>query len=233
MIQEPAVLAPTPPSTTRVTRALLACGVAAGPLFVVVALIQLLTRDGFDIRRHPLSLLSVGDLGWVQITNFVVSGLLIIGFAVGIRRALHPGRAGTWGPVLVGVFGVGLVAGGVFVTDPALGFPPGAPAGIPEEVSWHAAVHGFAPGVAFDAVIVVCFVFLRRFAALRQWRWATYCATTAVAALALTWWPDRDGISVRLAVAVTLALIWASSLAWHLMTELADRAADEKRERGN
>lgn len=56
------------------TRALLACGVVAGPLFIVVALIQAFTRSGFDPVRHPLSLLSLGDLGWIQITNFVVGG---------------------------------------------------------------------------------------------------------------------------------------------------------------
>jgi Protein of unknown function (DUF998) len=218
-------------STTRVTKALLACGVAAGPLFIAVVVLQLFTREGFDIRRHPLSLLSVGDLGWVQITNFVVTGLLNIAFAVGIRRALHPGRAGTWGPLMVGLFGTGLVLGGVFVTDPALGFPPGAPAGIPDDMSWHAAIHGVAPGLAFDAAIVACLVFLRRFAALRLWRWATYCATTAAAALALTWWPNLDGISVRLAVAAVVVFAWASSIAGRLMNELPDRADDDKRER--
>lgn len=35
--------------------------------------------------------------GWLQIANFVVTGLLAILFAAGIRRALHPGRAGTSG----------------------------------------------------------------------------------------------------------------------------------------
>ena len=55
---------------------LLACGAVAGPLFIVVGLTQALTRAGFDPVKHPLSLLSVGDLGWIQITNFVVTGLL-------------------------------------------------------------------------------------------------------------------------------------------------------------
>ena len=50
-------------TTTTLTRALLAAGVVAGPLFYVMVGIQALTRPGFDIRRHPLSLLSLGDLG--------------------------------------------------------------------------------------------------------------------------------------------------------------------------
>jgi len=77
----------------------------------------MLTRPGFDIRRHAVSQLSLGDLGWVQITNFILSGLLVIACAVGMRRALHEGRAGTWGPLLVGAYGLGLVAAGVFVAD--------------------------------------------------------------------------------------------------------------------
>jgi hypothetical protein len=220
MSQQGTALATPSQTTANGTKALLACGVVAGPLFVVVALIQLLTRDGFDIRRHPLSLLSVGDQGWVQIANFVAAGVLCVAFAVGMRRVLHPGRAGTWGPLLVGVFGVGLIAGGVFVTDPALGFPPGTPEGLPDDVSWHAVAHGIAPALAFDAVIVACFVFVRRFAALRQWRWVAYTAATAAVALALTWWPDQDGISVRLAVAVAIAFAWSSTLALRLMRDV-------------
>jgi len=79
-------------TNTNGTRVLLVCGVVAGPLFIVVALLQVLTRDGFDLSRHPLSLLSLGDLGWVQISNFVVSGLLSVAFAVGLRQV--PAGAG-------------------------------------------------------------------------------------------------------------------------------------------
>jgi Protein of unknown function (DUF998) len=112
------------PSVDRSTSVLLACGLLAGPVFVGVAVGQVLLRDGFDLTRHPLSLLSLGELGWIQVTNFVVTGLLSIAFAVGIRRVLHPGRGGTWGPLLVGAFGVGLVLGGIFITDPSLGSHP-------------------------------------------------------------------------------------------------------------
>ena len=45
------------------TRALLACGAAAGPLFTVVALLQMAARAVFDPVRHPIILLSVGELG--------------------------------------------------------------------------------------------------------------------------------------------------------------------------
>jgi len=40
-----------------------ACGIVAGPVFLATALTQAYTRDGFDLARHPISLLSLGDLG--------------------------------------------------------------------------------------------------------------------------------------------------------------------------
>jgi hypothetical protein len=212
-------LASTATATNR-TSALLACGVVAGPLYVVVALVQVLTRDGFDLSRHPLSLLSLGDLGWIQIANFVVAGLLAVGFAVGMRRVLEPGRGRTWGPLLVGAFGVGLIMGGVFVADPGAGFPPGAPAGAPEQLSWHGMLHAIAPPLAFLSLIVACFVFARRFAARGQRGWAAYCAATGVALLGILAWPNPDTVSVQLAVAVVLGFAWVSVLAARLLTEL-------------
>src|SRR5438128_1850429 len=62
--------------TVTAMRTLLACGAVAGPLFVIVGFGQAFTRPGFDLTRHPLSVLSNGDLGWLQIANFLVSGLL-------------------------------------------------------------------------------------------------------------------------------------------------------------
>jgi Protein of unknown function (DUF998) len=183
-----------------------------------VAGIQAVTREGFDLGRHPLSLLSLGGLGWIQISNFIVAGLLSLAFAVGMWRVLHPGRAGTWGPLLVGMFGLGLVIGGIFVTDPDLGYPPGAPAVA--EPSWHGIMHNIGPGVAFDALIIACLVLMRRFIRLRQRAWAAYCAATGLALLALTWWPDTAGISVRLAVAAVVAFMWVSALAGRLFRQL-------------
>jgi hypothetical protein len=121
-------------------------------------------RQGFDLARQPISLLLLGDLGWVQLINFEASGLLAIAFAVGVRRLLHPGRAGTWGPVFIGAYGVGLVIAGIFGPDPSMGFPPGAPEGIPTSMSTHSAIHGAAFLVSLVGLVGSCIVFARRFA---------------------------------------------------------------------
>jgi Protein of unknown function (DUF998) len=209
-------------TATNGTRALLVCGVVAGPLFVAVAVLQALTRDGFDPGRHPLSLLSLGELGWIQITNFVVAGLLVVAFAVGLRRVLRPGRGSTWGPRLVGLYGVGLVAGGVFLADAGAGFPPGAPAGAPEQLSWHGILHDAGHLLAFLSLTLACFVLARRVAGLGQRGWATYCVATGVALLGLMAWPDRDTVLVQLAAAIVLGWAWLSVLAARLLTRLPE-----------
>ena len=78
----------TASKTTDVTRTLLGAGVIAGPLFVCTAAVQALTRDGFDLRRHPLSMLALGEYGWIQVINFIIAGVLSLIFAVGVARRL-------------------------------------------------------------------------------------------------------------------------------------------------
>jgi hypothetical protein len=199
------------------TRRLLIGGLLSGPLFVIVAAAQVLTRDGFDLSRHPLSLLSLGDLGWIQVANFIVAGMLAIGFAIGARRVLRAGRGSRWVPILIGIYGAGLVAGGIFVADPALGFPPGTPDGIPSTFSWHGTIHAIAPPVAFLALIGACFVLARRDAAEARRGWAVYGALTGVSAFVLSAPIPPEGASIRLAVAVAIGAAWVSALAVRLL----------------
>jgi hypothetical protein len=213
------------------TRALLTCGVVAGPLYVVVALLQVLFRDGFNLSRHPLSLLSLGNWGWIQITNFVFGGLLAIVFAIGLRRTLRPGRGATWAPLLVGGYGLGLITGGVFVADAALGFPPGTPDGIPDHFSWHGLLHAFAPPLASLSLIAACFVLVRRFVGSGQRGWAAYSAVTGVACLALAAWPDQQTVSVRLAGLILISWAWVSALALSLLAEPAITSKYERKSR--
>ncbi|HEX9413608.1 MAG TPA: DUF998 domain-containing protein [Ktedonobacterales bacterium] len=120
----------------RSTRLLLAGGVVGPLLFIVVFLIEGATRPGYSVWRNQVSDLELSNQGWEQIANFLVCGLLCIGLAVGLRRIWRAGRASVWGPLLIGLFGLGLVAAGVFLTDPGRGYPPGAPLkGDPQ--TWH------------------------------------------------------------------------------------------------
>ncbi len=203
----------------KVTRSLLGYGVLAGPTYVVVALAQALTRDGFDLTRHSWSLLSNGPYGWVQIANFLVAGLMTIAFAVGLGRALRPGRGATWAPRLVGAYGVGLLAAGVFRADPSLGFPQGTPSG-PGEVSWHGLLHLICGGVGFLCLIAACFVVGRRFASEGRRAWAAYSRLTGVLFFAgfagIASGAPTTATVLGFVAAVLVAWSWIAAVSVHL-----------------
>ena len=81
------------PAVRRSADRLLLAGALAGPVFFALAIAQMLTREGFDITRHPISQLSTGSLGWIQVTTFVLAGLGGLALAAGIKRT-SPGGAG-------------------------------------------------------------------------------------------------------------------------------------------
>jgi hypothetical membrane protein len=205
--------------TGTVTRAMLACGLVAGPLFVATAIVEIFTRDGFDLRRHPISLLSVGEHGWIQVTNFILAGVLSIMFSIGIGRVLTDGPGSRWGPRFCALFGVGLLIGGVFKADPALGFPGGAPAGYPEHITNHAMIHAVAPPLAFLSLIAACLVIARRFAADGLRRAALLTRIVAAVCFVLSV-PVGPGFSIRLFVAVALAFAWLAAYAVYLLRQI-------------
>jgi hypothetical membrane protein len=202
------------------TRLLLAAGTVAGPLFIVASLILAFTRTGFDIRRMAISMLTLGDLGWIQRTNFVVSGLLVLACAHGVRRALRAGRGALWAPILLACYGAGLVTAGLFTPDPALGFPAGAPAGNPTNYTWHAMVHTVAFFVAFISLIAACLVLARRFSGAGRRAWAAYCVASAllpIPLIALSMAMGGSGVPLIVMGAITSG--WVAVLPVRLMTE--------------
>lgn len=199
----------------RVTKSLLGYGAIAGPLYVVVSLGQALARDGFDLTRHQWSLLVNGSLGWIQVANFVVSGLMTIAFAVGLRRSLRPGRAATWGPRLLGTYGAGLFGAGVFRADPALGFPAGAPEVA--TVSWHGMAHFAVAGIGFACLAAAGFVVARRYAADGRRGWAIASRLVSVVFLTGFMAVASGGGSVAANLGFTVAVLvvsaWTSAVA--------------------
>lgn len=146
-----------------VTRSLLRCGVLGGPFYLTVGLIQALLRDGFDLARHPLSVLANGPGGWVQTANFVLTGLMVLAAAVGFGRVLGPkSRTVTW---FLGGFGVAMIVAAMFPADPVDGFPPGTPKGAPTSISTTGLVHFVAGSLGFTFLAISCF-----FAAWAMWR---------------------------------------------------------------
>ena len=202
--------------TSSLVRTTTAGGMVAGPMFVVAVIVQAITRPGYDLARHPISMLTLGDLGWVQSANFIISGALMLAFAAGLRV----GRNGAWGPPLVGVFGAGLIMAGLFVPDPAWSFPPGSPDGIPAQLSVNAILHGVGFTLAFLGISSACLVFARRFIMAGQPLLAAYTVATALVALALSGWPGTDGASIRYFIASVIVWTWSVVLAVRVRSDL-------------
>ena len=165
----------------RTTRWLFLAGVAGPLLFVLVFLVEGALRPGYDPATTFVSQLSLGDRGWIQIASLLVSGALILAFAVGLRRALDSGPGSRWGPVMVAVVGLGLVIAGIFPTDPAQGYPPGTPPGPTSSYSWRGGIHLVGALFVFGGLPIAAFVFARRFRAIGDGAWAIYSLVTGVA----------------------------------------------------
>jgi hypothetical protein len=213
----------TPPAATstdlvrtpaRSTRTLLTAGALAGPLFAVLATGQVLLRDGFELRRHPLSLLATGGPGFVQVANFVLAGIGVLCLAVGVRRTVTDGVGRRWLAPLIAVFGLGLVASGVFVMDPENGFPIGTPEGPAPAMSWHGIAHIVAATVAFTGLAAACIVL-----AVRMGRRRAGFATMLNACAALIFLAPINPAwaSIQLAVTALIAFTWTTAVAVWLL----------------
>jgi hypothetical membrane protein len=183
---------------------------------VVIGAGQLLFREGLDIRRHALSLASNGDLGWIQVLNFVVTGVLVVAAGIGLRSALGA-DGGTWVGRLLAVYGVSLVGAGVFRADPALGFPPGTPEGA-GPISWHGLLHLSVAGVGFLCFIAACILMGRYFSRTGQRRWAIYSRLTGVVFLAAVL-----GIASGSAGPTTLAFYGGVLVSWIWLTVVCQK----------
>jgi hypothetical protein len=216
------VRAATPDRPGRPPNRLLKCGLLAGPIFVLAFLLEGAFRDGYDPMRHPVSSLALGPGGWLQVVNFIVAGLLTLAFAVGLRRSLRPGPGSRWAPLLVGVWAVGLIGAGIFVTDPVSGYPAGTPAQLAEP-SWHGFLHDVVFSLpAFASLAAATFVMAYAFARHKAAGWAVYSLLSGLAFLVFfvlasagfsqaAGLVDTAGLWQRLAVGI--GWLWIAALA--------------------
>ncbi|MDQ0381506.1 DUF998 domain-containing protein [Amycolatopsis thermophila] len=203
-----------------VTRSLLGYGLLAGPFYLVAGLIEALTRSGYQFTRHDLSLLANGAPGWIHVAVLVVTGLMTITAAAGMRRALAGTPGGRWGPRLVAGYGLGLVAAGVFVADPMNGFPVGTPDGPPVHPTVHGVLHVVTGGLGFLCLIAATAVLARTFARAGRRGWAWYSRGTGVAFLAgfagIASGASSPPVILGFWAAVVIAFAWLAALSLHL-----------------
>jgi len=216
-----------PVTTTRrrsvSTGTLLNLSIVAGPVFAILATVQAIGRDGFDLRRHPLSQLATGDLGFVQVINFVLAGIGVLCLAVAQRHIVTDGVGRRWLARLIGGFGVGLIAAGVFTMDSQDGFPVGTPAGPAAQMSWHGVAHSVAAAAAYTSLAAACIVFTVRKARQR----AVLPAVLSAAAALVFLLPVIPGwASIQMVVSGLVGFSWTTAVALGLRKAL--RAAAEE-----
>ena len=150
----------------------LLAGIVGPLLFVIVFLIEGALRAGYDPVRLQVSYLSLGDGGWIQIANFLVSGGLVVTFALGLRGVLLEGRGAAAAPIGVAMIGVGLIVAGLFSTVPAFGWPPATPDGFPTDIPATAYLHLGGALCFFLGMVVASLAMARRFRANGAGSWA-------------------------------------------------------------
>ncbi len=202
-------------------RAAAVAGIVAGPFFLVVSLLQMPLYEEFDITKHPFSFLSIGEYGWVEQVTFVITGCLYIAsapvFAAGVG-----GRAGRWAAVMAVLLGSGKVIAGIFVVDPAFGFPAGAPAGQPAQVSTGSNLHGLGFAVAMIAWVVLLLLVAHRFRCVGApgWAWAARSVAVALVVVPPLLMTTAVGTLV-LYVVLPTAYLLTSAVVWRLATGAA------------
>lgn len=89
-----------------------AAGIAMPLIFTLLGFLQTALTPGYSMIAQPVSALAIERFGWIQNLNFILSGLLYVGFSLGLRAGLAP-RPGL-GPWFHLLAGLGLLVLGVF-----------------------------------------------------------------------------------------------------------------------
>ena len=149
--------------------------------------------------------LALGPYGWVQVLNFVVSGLLLMLLAVGLHRGATSGQGSRIGPTLLLVAGAAMALMG-FETDPILREGPR---------TLHGLVHDIAFVLFVLALLSSLFFLWRRLRRDVPWRGhARYTLATGMIATLLISLP---GVAYYLFIAVVLTWMEVTAIQlWRL-----------------
>jgi hypothetical protein len=202
-------------------RAAAICGLLAPVTFVVgLVLGDLAQPDAFSPADDDISDIGAQTADQAWLYNQIASnlcGLLILGFALGLWRALGSGWLARLGVAGLAVLGVTRFLEGFLRLD-CRGMDAGC-----ENTSWQADAHRIESGIAAALIFLVPLVLAFAFRRLPEWRalWLpSLFAVPASIAVQVLFSVIGDGAATR-AGSITWFL-WLALIAWWLL-RLADR----------
>lgn len=164
------------------SKCLLLCGVVAGPLFIMTFIIDGMLHTDYYPLHDSVSALALGKYGWVQVLNFEITGLLILGFAIGLRDQFSSSPGISWKATLFIILAVAIMGAGIFKTDTQHAYLLG-PSLLPLERSLPGTLHIFFSVSGFIILSMECFTFARQFRQGHEVVWRLYSLVSGVGIL--------------------------------------------------
>lgn len=194
------------------------CGIVAPILFTLLVILESLLRPGYSQIFNDVSDLGLGPYAIIQNINFMIFGVLSIGFAIGLGANL-PYRAGKATKWLVIVFGACIVLAGVTLLS--------TPAGViyaKDVIS-----HGLVSAIAFLVIIVAQFMTWLALRGSDDDIWGRYRIYSLISGLlsiltlvilSYTQFSPYHGATERLFIAVWLIWIEVTGIKLYSLTKM-------------
>ncbi len=199
-------------------------GIVGTVFFVAVFMVEGWLREDFDAFRMYISELALGPRGWIQITNFIIFGILLLFFTISIVGKFKGIKGSRIGPILIAIIGINFIISGIFVIDPSA------------EKSLEGIIHNVSSTIIFLLASVSCFIFFHLFRENSKWRslsWWTL--TVGITIMALVVFMELDGTSLSIwpgliqRIAAVIGLLWIFTFALHLL-KIRDHKIELKHE---
>ncbi len=147
-------------------RFLLASGMLASVLFILVSEIDGNTRQGYKAYYNTISELSLGSRSWLGISTALIVGILILIFSQALSLEIFNNRS----ILIFNILGIGIIIGSIFFTDPILGYPPNSPFIF----TLRGLIHDISTLIIIMSLITNCFYWGRIYKKIELLKWSKY-----------------------------------------------------------
>ena len=156
------------------------CGAIASVFFTLSWIIQEAFRETYNPFMAPISSLSYGPTGGVQVATFFITGVLILLFAYGLWNTWKEERwLSQWVPIFVVICAISFIGSALFTADFANGYPAGAPVVITNP-TFSGIMHQSCVTLLFFSTPLGCFILGNYFAFKKEPKWLIYSSLSGL-----------------------------------------------------